>query len=160
MNFVTFEKAYCLYPKATLDRFFNLILKPETPTLYTAIRKYARRGWVPFRLLSETLGVVFRDRDIRWVEDKHSLVVPLPKLPDVNVWPPYYSPLSITTWSVSLLPFVHHRVNLLVLYKDPAIYPLAAAANIVSIKLDRFCLELWDVDEFDGGQRTLAGNDK
>lgn len=160
MNFITFEKAYCLYPRATLNRFFNLILKPETPTLYRALRKYQNRGWIHFRLLSPTARSIFLDDRVRWVEGNGSLVVPLPAPVDVRHWPPYTSPLSVTTWSISLRAGEHYRLVSDLIRKEPAIYPLFGATGLVNTRLDAICTELWDTGNFVAGHRTITGGDR
>ncbi len=137
LNLITFEKAYCLYPQATLTRGFNLALKPEDPILRAALRKYHDRGWVTLRLLSDTSGRMFQYDRVRWIEDRHSLVVPLAKPEDICAWPSYVSPLSVTTWSISMIPCEHHYINLEVFRKEPAIYPVFGAARAVVTPLLR-----------------------
>lgn len=45
MNVISFEKAYCLYPKATFEERRSLICATEGPAQGVAIRKYTQRGW-------------------------------------------------------------------------------------------------------------------
>ena len=47
MNFITYEKAYCLYPKETINKSISLVLKEYTTELYMAIKKYNLRGVTP-----------------------------------------------------------------------------------------------------------------
>lgn len=55
---MTYSKAYCLYPKATLVERRNLLNCWRSPVIYRkAIDKYIERGWrfLPFLQPSETL---------------------------------------------------------------------------------------------------------
>ena len=45
MNVISFEKAYCLYPKATFEERRSLICANEGPAHDAAIQKYIHRGW-------------------------------------------------------------------------------------------------------------------
>lgn len=107
--------------------------------------------------MPRTLGVMFLDYEVRWVGDKYSLAV---KLSPIGLrWPPYISPISITTWSISRVPGDHHYVNLLTLKKVPRIYPIFAAASCVEAHLDKVCKELWESGVFVAGHRTVTGSD-
>ncbi|KAI0757888.1 hypothetical protein BC629DRAFT_1265542, partial [Irpex lacteus] len=45
MNVITYNYAYCLYPKATLRASSSLLLKSSTEALWKAVRKYRSRGF-------------------------------------------------------------------------------------------------------------------
>jgi hypothetical protein len=46
VNIVTWNKAYCLFPKETLLEKKTYFLKPMNDYFETLLRKYVRRGWV------------------------------------------------------------------------------------------------------------------
>ena len=45
MNFITFNAAYSLYPKATFEHTVNLALRNDCYNDQRCLAKYARRGW-------------------------------------------------------------------------------------------------------------------
>lgn len=112
MNVIAYNKVYCLYPRATLNRRFNLALNPFTPAVRVILDKYRDRQWINFRLLTKTMGDWFLGTQVRWIEDVHSLVVELPEPDGIHPWPQYRTPLSVTTWSISLRPNHYHYTNL------------------------------------------------
>lgn len=77
MNLITSEKAYCLFPIATLEKSTTLVIQKMSRTKH-ALLKYKSRG---YRLLSN----VWSDKDAadygigasRSMEDKQSLVINL-----------------------------------------------------------------------------------
>ena len=76
MNFITYEKAYCLYPKETIDKSISLVLKEYTTESYMAIKKYNLRGFKFYDVVDEDEGD-FKYREVRWVADNWSWVISL-----------------------------------------------------------------------------------
>ena len=56
MNFITYEKAYCLYPRETIDKSISLVLKEYTTESYMAIKKYNLRGFKFYDVVDEDEG--------------------------------------------------------------------------------------------------------
>jgi len=99
MNFITHEKAYSLYPRATFEERRSLILPSRTPSHESACAKYAKRGWTmlhrimgdDFHNLNSSLG-----RGPRYVGDWRTWTIqvlpnveldaPCPLLTEMNSW--------------------------------------------------------------------------
>ena len=77
MNFITFERAYSLYPLETIDKSQSLVLVDNTDNTYQAMLKYADRG---FEFISTAKGDEFRYQHVRWIEDKYSWIITLPDI--------------------------------------------------------------------------------
>ncbi|EJD49284.1 hypothetical protein AURDEDRAFT_161781 [Auricularia subglabra TFB-10046 SS5] len=79
MNFITWNKAYCMYPFDSLIRSRGLILRENNDRTRLALDKYRRRG---FKLVPwwegdwDWLSAAFRARH-RWVGDAHCWTVAL-----------------------------------------------------------------------------------
>ena len=90
MNVITHQRAYALFPRATLADRVTLAINTagEGERWDVARQKYATRGWRVVDLGHETLAVNesidFRCTD-RWVGDSETWTVPLlPKLPHLG----------------------------------------------------------------------------
>lgn len=57
MNVISWEKAYCLYPRATLEARCSLICNRKGCNMAIAMQKYEKRGWHFYES---------HDRDCRW----------------------------------------------------------------------------------------------
>lgn len=113
MNIISFEKAYCLFPHATLEEHRSILVscspsRPYSAQLRTCMRKYEARGWT----FSEYTDVYQHDPAFhlgeRWISDNMSWVIPLDKT-NITLPPPpnpYSSPLqhdpvAVCNWHVS-----------------------------------------------------------
>lgn len=81
MNIITYNKAYCLYPRATLEDRISLICTGRSDTtIYRTFRKYLQRGWT-ISLCSTDLPLpTLRSLSInrpRSIEGPSSWVIPL-----------------------------------------------------------------------------------
>ncbi|KAI0083693.1 hypothetical protein BDY19DRAFT_858899, partial [Irpex rosettiformis] len=76
LNFITFDMAYCLYPKATLIYQTNLVLKNPDVLVRKALSKYRRRGFTCRRLIAEQ-GSLFLPDSVRWVGDSQTWTLSL-----------------------------------------------------------------------------------
>jgi hypothetical protein len=81
MNFIAFDAAYCLYPKATFDERRALSFSSLTEHDLKALGKYAVRGWSLLANIwpheTKTSRTSFYLERKRWVKDNLSWVVPL-----------------------------------------------------------------------------------
>lgn len=97
MNFITHERAYCLYPRETLVKKTVLLLGTYMFLFEDLVSKYTPRG---FTFHAIAYGAEFGIRHARWVEDARSFVVPL------NPHRIYYpggnlvDPIRLTSWSI------------------------------------------------------------
>ena len=116
MNVITFEKAYCLFPRATLDERFSLVCTTREDEVMEAIyRKYTARGWNFIRSIDDvpdlTSDPALRVNRCRWISDRFTWVMNLPL-------PPRFreslgplngrtkalgrDPVSVTSWGQSI----------------------------------------------------------
>lgn len=109
MNVITFNRAYCLYPRATLEDRLSLVCtgRDDMEEIYN---KYRERGWyiIPFYDQAQiwTSDPTFTDM-ARWIDDGHSWSIPLPysfPQPIAPVNPHSASltrdPVSVTSWAL------------------------------------------------------------
>ena len=85
MNIITFNRAYCLYPRATLEERLSLVCTDRNDDVIERVyERYRKRGWTVLRTLGE---VASRTRDpalgsvVRWVEDGFTWTISLPFQP-------------------------------------------------------------------------------
>lgn len=80
MNIITYEKAYCLFPYATLEERRALIVATDGPGQGPAMEKYRERGWEMLLSLSSRERNS-RDPSIpfgfRFLGDRHTWTLPL-----------------------------------------------------------------------------------
>jgi hypothetical protein len=151
MNFIAFDAAYSIYPKATFEDRHALILSPKINLrkIAIALGKYARRGW------SFTTDIWSHDKNMRektffldvgrWVRDRHSWVVPLdvsgierPPLSTSSVgfsW----DPVVYNSWRLTHLQ--PQRISVAFLKLDSTIFRyayLVADAKLLDM-LQEFC---------------------
>ena len=81
MNFIAFDAAYSVFPRATFEERRSLSFSALTDSDIRALGKYTMRGWSIISNLwphqYHTLGASFYVNKIRWVNDSFSWVVPL-----------------------------------------------------------------------------------
>lgn len=108
MNVITFNRAYCLYPRATLEERLSLVCTDRRgDELEVVFDKYRERGW---SMLSSCTGWTIEPSftDIpRWIDDGHTWSIPLQydfSQPITPVNPHSASitrdPISITSWTL------------------------------------------------------------
>jgi len=115
MNFITHEKAYSLYPRATFEERRSLTCLFSTISRAKAWTKYTERGWT---MLEGVTGEDFHNlnsslaRGPRYVGDSKTWVIPiLPKidapclsgLTEMNSWSLKYDPSLKPHFQFSLL---------------------------------------------------------
>lgn len=112
MNVITAEKAYCLYPSATLEHRLSLICTQgnESVTIGRACERYRERGWRMVTSLCPSDEEFFQaGYDIpRWINDSLSFTIPLsypsnrPLARRFRVYsvPLTCDPIAITTWTL------------------------------------------------------------
>ncbi len=81
MNLISYEKAYCLFPRATLEERRNLLIaRGSGSDQLPAVRKYQERGWSP-SLPSLFWGRAERSPVFpfgnRFLGDRHTWTIPL-----------------------------------------------------------------------------------
>ena len=138
MNFITYNKAYCLYPREMIEKSISLVLTDYTDEVYMAMLKYDERGFTFYDIVDEKKGD-FKYREVRWVEDKWSWVL---SLEDIGIGSGVFDPTRITTWSILTVPSEHHRIHTKILYttnEDP-VRPIMVATTLLRTNIKR----AWD----------------
>ena len=82
MNFITFDRAYCLYPHATLEKCVSVICTDRDDEIIARVfDRYRARGWTILHSLIRSSHVAdeptFEDMS-RWVGDGFSWTINLP----------------------------------------------------------------------------------
>ena len=116
MNVITFEKAYCLFPRATLDERLSLVCTSrQDDTIEAVFQKYATRGWNIIRSVDDiehvTQDPALDVNQRRWIDDRYTWSINLPL-------PPFFKgslaslnqrtkalgrdPASVTSWGQSI----------------------------------------------------------
>ena len=134
MNFITYERAYCLYPLETVDTSRSLVLRQRSRDDATkAIGKYRHRGYSFCDLAN---GNGFRFREVRWVEDRWSWVIPLPDI-SLNSSIVPTDPIRLTTWSLGTVPDEGHWVHFHKMYthNESVVHPLISGTNRLSDRI-------------------------
>lgn len=109
MNAISYEKAYCLFPRATLEQRRSVLSfdGPPSDRIEQCVQKYQQRGWIfcDYRDLSHS-DPAFHTGE-RWINDKLSWVIPLnttdipPALPaNPSSAPLSHDPVNICSWRV------------------------------------------------------------
>lgn len=134
MNFITHERAYCLYPLDTIDRSQSLVLARNTEEAEDALEKYHDRG---FRICHLADEKEFRFSDVRWVEDQWSWVLPLPDI-GLNSRTLPTDPVRVSTWSLVTVPRERHWMHFHEIYKkkESRVYPLISGTVRLSEKIE------------------------
>lgn len=158
MNVITYNYAYCLYPKATLRASSSLLLKSSTEALWKAVRKYRSRGF-EFKRLASADNQYYDNGQVRCLLDAHTWAIPLPRINFDMEAVDRVDPVSLTTWSIATFPHDFHRVHYRVEDDEPGVFPLIVATNRLKDDFARVCLRQESLGLFDGNERTLTGND-
>jgi hypothetical protein len=102
MNIISHSTAYSIYPHATYDRRITLytLYRKQGPLSEAqsrpAVEKYEARGWTVYTYLGDKAEHLF-PYGRRWIDDKHSWVIPLPSIPgDQPV--SHSDPIDTTSW--------------------------------------------------------------
>lgn len=159
LNFLTFDTAYCLYPRATIVEKKSLLLKnieDVKPGVRAAVRKYRRWGFTFIQLAEENDEELFHLKKVRWAMDLHAWSFDLPKLPQpYRLFTNYRSPAESTSWAITTYIDDYHRMRCDMWYDDPCIFPiLHATIRIRSMFVDLLVKneEYWvDMDHDVGG---------
>ena len=77
MNVITFEKAYCLFPRATLDDRLSLVCTSrQDDTIEAVFQKYTTRGWNIIRSVDDiehvTQDPALDVNQRRWIDDRYT----------------------------------------------------------------------------------------
>ena len=118
MNIITFNQAYCLYPRATLEERLSLVCTDRQDNVIKRVyERYRQRGWSIIRTLGE---VASRTSDpalsdtTRWVNDYFSWTIPLPPLTEhqsdrINHYTDTltHDPISVSSWELQGEPGAH-----------------------------------------------------
>ena len=101
MNVISYNAAYCLYPRATFEERRTVAMSVSTYGEAEALGKYAIRGW---KILYDIWAheenkpqSSFYMHQIRWVDDNKSWVIPL-DLTGVVMRPPLSATSDTFTW--------------------------------------------------------------
>ena len=107
MNFITYDRAYCLYPVETLEKSTALILDASMSIRNELLLKYASYG---FQFYVSASQDEFRHKDPRWVEDSHSFVISLSTFRSYSVNVAFVDPIRVTSWSITTTPGENHSM--------------------------------------------------
>ena len=110
MNFITYERAYCLYPVETLELSTSLLLVDENSYVEDLIVKYGKRGFTFYKVAYDDQ---FRHKDARWVEDRHTFFLLLPRFRSHSEVEMFIDPIRVTSWSITTSPFDNHSIHYL-----------------------------------------------
>ena len=137
MNFITYERAYCLYPLETLEKFSTLLLVYPEPDIDIILGKYDSRGY-SFQV--STRNNEFRYKDERWVEDSHCFVLSLPPFRSYAEDELFIDPIRITSWSIMANPGSTHSIkfNRSCYIIDEDKYPAALCSDRATDTIQRF----------------------
>jgi hypothetical protein len=101
MNVISYNAAYCLYPRATFEERRTLAMSVSTDGEAEALSKYAIRGWrIQYDVFAHEEGKPqssFYMHQTRWVDDKRSWVIPLDVTGAIKRPPPSLTS-STFTW--------------------------------------------------------------
>ena len=116
MNVISFDRAYCLFPRATLDERLSLVCTSRQDDVIEAVyQKYAARGWSMIWSVDDiervTPDPALRVNQCRWINDGNAWSIDL-------LLPPGFreslrplnertkalgrDPVSITSWGQSI----------------------------------------------------------
>lgn len=109
INVIAFNKAYCLYPRATLEERVSLICTTrDDDVIENVYDRYRKRGWFIIRTVDEASSLTSDPsltKDVtRWIDDGFSWSIPLypptylNRFPQTN--PCSYDPVSVTSWKL------------------------------------------------------------
>ena len=114
MNFITYERAYCLYPRATLETRLSLVCTDRNDEVIARVfDRYTARGWTILYALGPTIPTsaqndpAFSSRS-RWVDDGQSWSIPLSAIPERDLQLPTAEPAlssdpsSAASWRLML----------------------------------------------------------
>jgi len=113
MNFIAFDAAYSIYPRATFEERRALSFTGLSSNDLRALGKYSLRGWTIFSDIWTNMGTInnvdksFYINQKRWVKDKFSWVVPLdmtdieprPRVSSVSE-PFHWDPVVQNSWLI------------------------------------------------------------
>lgn len=128
MNVITWDKAYCLYPRDTIGYGRTLFLQENNPAVQNEVEKYRRRGMKDYWIVDSDK---FHIRHVRWIEDPRTWVYTLEDLNLGISYPANIDPIRTTTWSISSVPEEHHRIHFHTVQHDGdnTIFPLVIATD-------------------------------
>ncbi|TFK42069.1 hypothetical protein BDQ12DRAFT_598841 [Crucibulum laeve] len=149
MNFITFEGAYSLYPKATFDARIGITQGWITERETTAIGKYALRGW---RILigtwphqEELINAIFAFSTLRYVGDKYCWIVPFDttnvklRVPHTASTPPFTSdPAMFNSWTLENESYIETETRFMPVRSTLLRYKYLTADNGFLITLYSF----------------------
>ena len=129
MNFITYERAYCLYPVETLELSTSLLLVDENSYVEDLIVKYGKRGFTFYRVAYDDQ---FRHKDARWVEDRHTFFLLLPRFRWHSEVEMFIDPIRVTSWSITTSPFDNHSIHYLKASygRESGVYPVVVFSEL------------------------------
>ena len=115
MNVITFDRACCLYPRATLEDRLSLVTTDRSDEVIEGVyQRYTERGWQFIRNADQiphiTEDQMINSHFARWIDDggSWSIALPLPSdfhssLPPLNHQTASFSrdPASLTGWKLT-----------------------------------------------------------
>lgn len=124
MNIISYEKAFCLYPKGTFEEQCTLVTGCQSrEKRQRALDKYRDRGWeVLHNMHRRRFHLVQRHR---WICDRHTWIMPL----DLDgVTPPpvssYCDPLLATNWVLERKGFSGAKMTFDVILCHTRLFPI------------------------------------
>ncbi|KAF9011198.1 hypothetical protein BDQ17DRAFT_1233932 [Cyathus striatus] len=139
MNFIAFDAAYSLYPKATFVARQSVIVKDITAQDRGALDKYTARGWKivtkPWTLSEEILEDCFIPDLARHPRDEYSWRLPL-NTSDIQ----YHSlvnPVLYNSWSMAHIGIGFHMASHVIEHPKVLTYSYAVAPKQLKNTVDR-----------------------
>ena len=130
MNFIAYDAAYSLYPRATFQHKINLVFKHDTPNDRRCISKYGIRGWTPVANTSvnaKSVDNAFYVGQHRFVGDPRcwklpldtSTIRPRPRLSHTSE-PFHWDPAIQNSWILQINPVTDYITPAFLLATSPA----------------------------------------
>ena len=126
MNVISFEKAYSLFPRGTLEERRSLICATDGPGQTKAIEKYEQRGW--------TMVYALDDSDMafslgpRWISDDSAWTISLNTTDVINPYAPLpIDPVVGSNWEVARHPIFGGVMDFTYVWGDALRYRYVSA---------------------------------
>ena len=112
MNVIAYDRAYCLYPRATLEERLSLVTTTRADDVIDEVwDRYTHRGWTIIHdrdvIPTLTTDICLRAGFARWINDGFAWSIALPvdfhdSLPRLNARTEhlFHDPVSISSWKL------------------------------------------------------------
>ncbi len=162
MNVITYNKAYCLYPRATLLDSTGIILKSVNEAVRAAVDKYRRRGFTLVRVIGrgDQSSITYHKDKVRVIRDGHTWTIDLPRINFDMEAVNRADPVSVTTWSMATFPGDFHRIHFRLVDDEPSVAPLVVATKELKDLIGTICIRAAASGLFEEDERTVTGSNR